>query len=159
MRGREKRGKFKDLTFERTVKEIKDFFLRGVATPTRRVGKAGAVPGTGAFLGTYADYESNDRSIKLPLMEIPRSVRILRDRLHASTSTMWVKVLGFTEDPRVTGTASYPPYAPAPVRSNEIRPGAIAASVDELLGRQSGDVLDRTCASPAAAAQTISAAG
>ena len=65
-------GKFKDLSFERTVKEVKDFFRRGVRdTYHAAVGKAGGFRTRGAFLGTYADYESNDRRIKLPLMQIP----------------------------------------------------------------------------------------
>jgi hypothetical protein len=91
-------GKFKDLRFERTVKEIKEFFLRGVDdTYHRAVRRAAGISVRGALLGTYADYESNDRSIKLPLMEIPRNVRIFGTDF-TRYLTMWTKVLGFTLD-------------------------------------------------------------
>jgi hypothetical protein len=93
-----KRGKFKELSFDRTVKEIKEFFLRGVDDSYhRRVGRAAGISVRGALLGTYADYESNNRSIKLPLMEIPRSVRIYGTDF-TRYLTMWKKVLGFSLD-------------------------------------------------------------
>lgn len=102
-------GKFKELTFERTVKEIKDFFLRGVRdTYHVAVGKAAGAQARGAFLGTYADYESNDPSIKLPLMAIPRSVRVYGTDF-TRYLTMWVKDLGFTMDPENHGYGIYPP--------------------------------------------------
>ena len=47
--------------------------MRGVSETFHvAVGKAVGAQARGAFLGTYADYESNDRSIRLPLMAIPR---------------------------------------------------------------------------------------
>lgn len=46
---------FKELVFERTVKEIKDFFLRGAQDSYHTaVAKASGVAVRGAFLGTYA---------------------------------------------------------------------------------------------------------
>ena len=48
----------KILKFERTVGEIKAFFLRGVSNSySTAVAKAGGVQTRGAFPGTYADYE------------------------------------------------------------------------------------------------------
>jgi hypothetical protein len=102
-------GKFKDLSFERTVKEIKDFFRRRIpSTYNAAVGKAGGIQARGAFPGTYADYEKNDPSIKLPLMQIPRSLRIYGDDF-TRYLRMWVKDLGFSEDPEGHGYGIFPP--------------------------------------------------
>jgi hypothetical protein len=100
---------FKDLVFERTVKEVKDFFLRGVRDSYHMaVAKASGVPTRGAFLGTYADYEENDKRIKLPLMNIPRSAKIYGTDF-TSYITMWVKVLKFSTDPENHGYGIFPP--------------------------------------------------
>ena len=100
---------FKDLAFERTVKEVKDFFLRGVRDSYHTaVAKASGVPVHGAFLGTYADYESNDKRIKLPLMAIPRSAKIYGTDF-TRYLTMWVKDLGLATDPENHGYGVYPP--------------------------------------------------
>jgi hypothetical protein len=102
-------GKFNTLSFERTVKEVKEFFRRGVAdTYHAAVGKAAGIQARGAFLGTYADYEANDRTIKLPLMQIPRSVRIYGTDF-TRYLTMWRKDLGFAEDPEGHGYGVFPP--------------------------------------------------
>jgi hypothetical protein len=102
-------GQFKDLVFERTVKEVKEFFKRGVRkTYHFAVAQAAGIPVRGAFLGTYADYESNDKSIKLPLMEIPRNVRIFGNDF-SGYLRMWVKDLGFAMDPENHGYGIYPP--------------------------------------------------
>lgn len=104
-----KRGKYKDLTFERTVKEIKAFFLLGVADSYHRaVARAAGIAVRGAFLGTYSDYESNDRSIKLPLMAIPRSVRVYKTDF-TRYLTMWTKDLGFALEPEGHGYGVFPP--------------------------------------------------
>lgn len=101
--------KFKDLVFERTVKEIKEFFLRGV-----RYGYYGAVldgggPAVrGAFLGTYSEYEYKDKTIKLPLMAVPRNYKIYGADFRRHL-TMWVKVLGFTTDPENHGYGVHTP--------------------------------------------------
>jgi hypothetical protein len=101
-------GKFKDLLFERTVKDVREFFLRGVRdTYHFAVGKAGGIQVRGAFLGTYADYELNDKSIKLPLMAIPRSVRIYGTDF-TRYLTMWVRDFGFATDPENHGYGVYP---------------------------------------------------
>lgn len=98
----------KVLKFERTVGDIKAFFRRGVSECYHTaVAKAGGVQARGAFLGTYADYESNDTSIKLPLMEIPRSMDIFKDDF-TRYLTMWTKVLGFAADPEGHGYGIYP---------------------------------------------------
>jgi hypothetical protein len=103
------KGKFKDLTFERTVKEIREFFLRGVRDSYHAaVSKAANVKVRGAFIGTYADYESNDRLIKLPLMEIPRSIRIFRTDFTRYIQ-MWTRVFGFSEDPEGHGYGVFAP--------------------------------------------------
>ncbi len=102
-------GKFKDLTFERTVKEIREFFKRGVAdTYHAAVGKAANIKARGAFLGTYADYESNDRRIRLPLMEIPRSVPIFGTDF-SGYIRMWTVDFGFSQDPEGHGYGVFPP--------------------------------------------------
>lgn len=102
-------GKFKELKFERTIHEIKDFFLRGVGESYHvAVAKAADSQARGAFLGTYSDYESNDRSIKLPLMAIPRSVRVYGTDF-TRYLTMWVTDLGFTMDPENHGYGVFLP--------------------------------------------------
>lgn len=99
----------KVLKFERTVGDIKAFFYRGVSECYHTaVAKAGGVQARGAFLGTYADYESNDKAIKLPLMEIPRSTKIFGTDF-TRYLTMWTKVLGFAADPEGHGYGVYPP--------------------------------------------------
>jgi hypothetical protein len=99
----------KTLKFERTVKEIKEFFMRGVADSYgNMLAKASGVPVSGAFLGTYADYEQADKSIKLPLMAVPRSVKIYGTDFTRYIN-MWVKVLGFKTDPEGHGYGVYPP--------------------------------------------------
>ena len=103
------KGKFKDLTFERTIKEVREFFLRGVRDSYHAaVGKAAHVKVRGAFLGTYADYESNDKRIKLPLMEIPRSVRIFGTDFTRYIN-MWTRDFGFSQDPEGHGYGVFPP--------------------------------------------------
>jgi hypothetical protein len=100
---------FKTLAFERTVKQIKDLFLGGVGNSYfNAVAKAAQVPSIGAFLGTYADYEQADKSIKLPLMAIPRSVKIYGTDFTRYIA-FWVKVLGFKTDPEGHGYGVYPP--------------------------------------------------
>lgn len=107
--GGRKAGKFKDLTFERTVKEVREFFLRGVRDCYHTaVGKAGSIQVRGAFLGTYADYELNDPSIKLPLMEIPRSMRIFHNDF-TGYIRMWTRDFGFSADPEGHGYGVFPP--------------------------------------------------
>lgn len=102
-------GKFKELTFERTVKDVREFFLRGVRDSYHAaVAKAANVNVRGAFLGTYADYESNDKSIRLPLMEIPRSVRIFGTDFTGYLN-MWTRDFGFTTDPEGHGYGVVPP--------------------------------------------------
>ena len=107
--GRKSAGKFKDLSFERTVIDIKDFLRRGIRrTYHVAVGKAGGVQARGAFLGTYADYELDDPSIKLPLMQIPRSTKIYGTDF-TRYLRMWVKDLGFSEDPEGHGYGVFTP--------------------------------------------------
>jgi hypothetical protein len=102
-------GKFKELVFERTVKEIREFFLRGVQdTYHAAVGKAGGIEARGAFLGTYSDYEENDKRIKLPLMAVPRNVGIYGTDF-TRYLTMWVRDFGFTMDPENHGYGVFPP--------------------------------------------------
>ena len=102
-------GKFKDLTFDRTVKEIREFFKRGVADSYHAaVGKAANINARGAFLGTYADYESNDKRIRLPLMEIPRSVAIFGTDF-TGYIRMWTTDFGFSQDPEGHGYGVFPP--------------------------------------------------
>lgn len=96
----------KTLKFERTVRQIKDFFLRGVSDSYgNAVAKAAQVRARGAFLGTYSDYEKGTR---LPLMVIPRSVRVYGTDFTGYVA-MWVNVLGFTVDPEGRGYGVYPP--------------------------------------------------
>jgi hypothetical protein len=100
---------FKDLVFDRTVKDVKDFFLRGVRDCYHTaVAKAAGVPVHGAFLGTYADYEANDKRTKLPLMAIPRNVTVYGTDFSRYLN-MWVQVLGFVTDPEGHGYGTYPP--------------------------------------------------
>jgi hypothetical protein len=100
---------FKDLVFTRTVREVKDFFLRGVDDSCHHtVAKATGVPVRGAFLGTYADYEDNDKRIKLPLMNIPRNSKIYGTDF-TRYLTMWSKALGFMIEPEGHGYGIYPP--------------------------------------------------
>jgi hypothetical protein len=107
--GGKKAGKFKVLTFERTVKEVREFFLRGVRDCYHTaVGKAGNIHARGAFLGTYADYEFHDKSIKLPLMEIPRSTAIFSDDFRGYIR-MWTRDFGFSADPEGHGYGVFPP--------------------------------------------------
>jgi hypothetical protein len=102
-------GKFKDLVFEQTVKEIREFFLRGVADSYHSaVGKAGGIEVRAAFLGTYSDYEENDRRIKLPLMTVPRNVAVYGTDF-TRYLTMWVRDFGFKMDPENHGYGIYPP--------------------------------------------------
>jgi len=90
---------YKDLVFERTVKDIKEFFQRGASDSYHMaVARAAGVPVHGAFLGTYSDYEWNDKRIKLPLMVIPRDKTVYGTNF-GRYITMWVKDLGFAEDP------------------------------------------------------------
>jgi|SRR5579859_8037284 len=99
----------KTLKFERTIKQIKDLFLGGVGNSYfNAVAKAAQVPTIGAFLGTYADYEQADKSIKLPLMAVPRSVKIYGTDFTRYIN-VWVKVLGFKTDPEGHGYGVYPP--------------------------------------------------
>ena len=96
----------KTLKFTKTVKEIKQFFLRGVTgSYSNAVAKATQVKARGAFLGTYADYE---KGVKLPLMLIPRNVQVYGTDFTRYV-TMWVKVLGFAQDPEGRGYGVYPP--------------------------------------------------
>jgi hypothetical protein len=100
---------FKDLVFDRTVKDIKEFFLRGAADSYHTaVAKAAGVAVRGAFLGTYADYESNDKRIKHPLMAIPRDVAVYGTNF-SRYITMWTKDLGFAEDAEGHGYGVYQP--------------------------------------------------
>jgi hypothetical protein len=100
---------FKDLVFDRTVKEIKEFFLRGAADSYHTaVAKAANIPVCGAFLGTYADYEANDKRIKQPLMAIPRDVSVYGTNF-SRYITMWTKDLGFSGDPEGHGYGVYNP--------------------------------------------------
>jgi hypothetical protein len=102
-------GKFKELSFERTVKDVREFFQRGVRdTYHAAVGKAGNIKARGAFLGTYADYESNDPRIRLPLMEIPRSVSIFGTDF-TGYIRMWTVDFGFSQDPEGHGYGVFPP--------------------------------------------------
>ncbi len=102
-------GEFKDLTFERTVKDVREFFLRGVRDSYHAaVGKAANIKVRGAFLGTYADYESNDKRIRLPLMEIPRSVPIFKNDFSRYLN-MWTRDFGFSKDPEGHGYGVFPP--------------------------------------------------
>lgn len=99
----------KTLLFERTVRQIKDLFLGGVANSySNVVAKAAQVQTMGALLGTYADYEEQDKRIKLPLMAIPRSVRIYGTDFTRYIN-MWVNVLGFKTDPEGHGYGVYEP--------------------------------------------------
>lgn len=107
--GGKKNGKFKELTFDRTIKDIREFFLRGVRDCYHQaVAKAGNINVRGAFIGTYADYESNDKRIRLPLMEIPRSIPIFKTDFTAYIK-MWTKEFGFSEDPDGHGYGVFPP--------------------------------------------------
>ncbi len=100
---------FKDLVFDRTVKEVKELFLRGARDSYHTaVAKAAGVPARGAFLGTYSDYESNDKRVKLPLMVIPRNVSIYGTNFTRYVN-MWVNDLGFTADTEGHGYGVYPP--------------------------------------------------
>ena len=92
------------------MRQIRDFFLRGVRDSYgNMVAKATQVPiAIGAFLGTYADYEQADKKIKLPLMGIPRSVRIYGTDFTRYIN-MWVQVLGFKTDSEGHGYGVYPP--------------------------------------------------
>jgi hypothetical protein len=99
---------FKDLVFDRTVKEVKDFFLRGVRDCYHTaVAKAGGIPVRGAFLGTYSDYESNDKRIKLPLMAVPRDASVYGTDFTGYLN-MWTRMLGFSADPEGHGYGIYP---------------------------------------------------
>jgi hypothetical protein len=96
----------KTLKFERTVRQIKDFFLRGVSRCYgNAVAKAAGVRARGACLGTYSDYE---KGVKAPLMIIPQSVRLYGTDFSRYIA-MWVKVLGFSTDPDGRGYCIYPP--------------------------------------------------
>jgi hypothetical protein len=100
---------FKDLTFDRTVREVKDFFLRGVRDCYHTaVAQATGVPARGAFLGTYADYESNDKRIRQPLMAVPRDASVYGTDFRRYLN-MWVNDLGFSVDPEGHGYGIYPP--------------------------------------------------
>lgn len=100
---------FKTLSFERTFKEIREFFLRGVHNSYHgRVGKAGQLTVLGGFLGTYADYEKNDWRIRDPLMEIPRKIPPFKDNF-SPYITMWTRDLGFAQDPEGHGYGVFPP--------------------------------------------------
>jgi hypothetical protein len=99
----------KVLKFERSVADVKAFFRRGVSRSYHTaVAKAGGVQARGAFLGTYADYESLDKSIKLPLMEIPRSVKIFKTDF-TRYITMWTGIIGIAADPEGHGYGVFPP--------------------------------------------------
>src|SRR5579872_3343502 len=96
----------KTLKFEKTVKEIKEFFQRGVADSyNNMVAKAAQVKSRGAFIGTYADYE---KGVRLPLMLIPRDVQVYGTDFSRYVN-MWVQVLGFAQDPEGRGYGIYPP--------------------------------------------------
>jgi hypothetical protein len=100
---------FSELAFERTVKDIKDFFLRGVHDSYHgALARATGVSVRGTFLGTYSDYEENDRSVKLPLMIVPRNVTIYGTDFTRYIN-MWIKDLGFAADPENHGYGVYPP--------------------------------------------------
>lgn len=100
---------FKDLVFDRSVQEIKEFFRRGANESYHTaVAKASGISVCGAFLGTYADYESNDKRIKHPLMAIPRDVTVYGTNF-SRYITMWIKDLGFSGDPEGHGYGVYRP--------------------------------------------------
>ena len=102
-------GKFKELTFQRTVKEVREFFLRGVDNCYHhKVAHAANISARGAFLGTFADYEENDKSIKLPLMEIPRNYRIFKNDF-TSYINMWIRDFGFAQEAEGHGYGIFPP--------------------------------------------------
>ena len=96
----------KTLKFERTVRQIKDFFLRGVSDSySHAVARAAGVPARGACLGTYSDYE---KGVKAPLMIIPQSFKLYKTDFRRYIA-MWVNVLGFSTDPDHRGYCIYPP--------------------------------------------------
>lgn len=102
-------GKFKELDFERTVKDVREFFLRGIDNCYHHiVAQAANVNARGAFLGTFADYEENDKSIKLPLMAIPRNYRIFKNDFTPYIN-MWIRDWGFAEEPEGHGYGIFAP--------------------------------------------------
>lgn len=94
------------LKFDRTWKDVKDFFRRGL--PETYCGKIAAMSGHtcfGALLGTYSDYE---KGVSLPIMIIPRKVPPYSDNF-----TRYIKFytahLGMTLDAEGQGYGAYLP--------------------------------------------------
>ncbi len=103
-----KRLKF-ELKFKRTWKDIKDFLDRGRQTTYAQVlATAAGKTCYAAFLGTYADYESNDPKAKQPLMIVPRKVPPYADDF-TKIIKFYKDVIKIPEDPESRGYGTYTP--------------------------------------------------
>ncbi len=98
-----------ELTFKRTLKQVKAFLKDGIKeTYAQVLATAAGKTCYSAFLGTYADYESNDKKAVLPLMIVPRKVPPYADDF-TKIIQFYKDVMKIPEDPESRGYGTYTP--------------------------------------------------
>lgn len=107
-----KKKKF-ELSFERTLKQTKDFLRNGFSrTYAQRLATATGRPCFSAYLGTYSDYEAH-QGATLPLMLIPRKSPPYVDDF-TRVIQFYKDVMKIPEDPESRGYGTYMPSPQTP---------------------------------------------